>query len=136
MQLMLKYVKYKYQQKLNSYSVQFLRKQISLKSYKLDKMSQNNGFQSNGFGSGGDGRRVIGENTNTGGGIVGGCYSSYVGGGSYSNNTNNIGGNVGGSGMCSSSNTGGTRVLSQQNKREIEEVWGSKMVEELNKKRK
>ena len=97
-------------------------------------MSQNNGFQSNRFGSCEDGRRVIGENTRSGGGIVGGCYSSYVGGGSYRNNTNNGGGNVGCNGNSCSS--GGTRVLSQQNKREIEEVWGSKMVEELNKKRK
>ena len=97
-------------------------------------MSQNNGFQSNGFGSGGDGRRVIGENTSSVGGIVGGCYSSYVGGGSYRNNKNNAGGNVGFNGSsCSSS---GTRLLSQQNKREIEELWGSKMVEELNKERK
>ena len=97
-------------------------------------MSQNKGFQSKRFRSGEDGRRVIGENTSSGGGIVGGCYSSYVGGGSYRNNTNNGGGNVGCNG--SSCSSGGTGVLSQQNKREIEEVWGSKMVEELNKKNK
>jgi hypothetical protein len=83
-------------------------------------MSQNNGFQKYGFG--GDGRRAIGENTSSGGGIVGGCYSSYVGGNVRCNGN--------------SSSSGGTRVLSQQNKRDIEEVWGSEMVEELNKKRK
>ena len=92
-------------------------------------MSQNKGFQSNRFGSGDDGRRVIGENTSSGEGIVGGCYSSYVGRVPYSNN-------VGDNGMCISSNSGGTIVLSQQNKREIQDVWGSKMVDELNNKRK
>ena len=73
----------------------------------------------------------------SGSGAVGVCYSSSLGGGScrswregegWKSNTDRMGVN--------GSNIGDTRVLSDENKRQIEEVWGRDMIEEANKRRK
>ena len=108
-------------------------KEVLIWTNTADTISTKTYFQSSRIGSNDEERRNKQDKSDVRESIVGWCYNRHNSGEYYMNKTSAWGWTNIGDGICSKCETW---ILSQTNKRDFDEVLGSRLFEELNKRMK